>query len=54
MPIFPDAVLVNVNPSFGRFAQPLVNLIAQKTAIAEWQYCLVVQKTPERLAVQGV
>ena len=39
MPQFLDALWVNVSPSFGQFAQPLLNQLSQQVAIAEWQYC---------------
>ncbi len=35
----PDAVWINVNPSFRRFDRPVLDCLAREIAIADWQYC---------------
>ena len=35
----PDAVWINVNPSFRRFDRPVLDFLAREVAIADWQYC---------------
>ncbi len=35
----PDAVWINVNPSFRRFDRPVLDFLAREIAIADWQYC---------------
>lgn len=42
----PEAVRVNVNPSFRRFDRSLLNFLSSGRTIAEWQYCQIPDESP--------